>query len=137
MADPNQLSKRERQIMQIVYARGQGKGGGKGVSANEVVAGMADAPTRTTVRTLLRILEEKGHLTHTVGGEGGREFVYKPTKGRMQVGRSALKSVVHAFFSNSLPQALAAYLADPKTMLTVEEAAELKGLIDQAKKRGE
>jgi predicted transcriptional regulator len=127
MPDPNHLSKRERQIMQIIYARGQ-------ASANDVLADLPAPPTRTTIRTLLRILEEKGHLSHTTDG---REFVFKPTRARSQAGRSALKSVVHAFFSNSLPKAMAAYLADPKTKLSPEEAAELKDLIDQAKIRGD
>ena len=90
MPDPNHLSKRERQIMQIIYARGQ-------ASANDVLADLPAPPTRTTIRTLLRILEEKGHLSHTTDG---REFVFKPTRARSQAGRSALKSVVHAFFSN-------------------------------------
>ena len=127
MADPHQLSKREREIMEIVYARGR-------ASANDVLAAMREPPTRTTVRTLLRILEEKGHLSHAVDG---REFVYTPTKATSQVGKSALKRVVHSFFSNSLPKALAAYLADPSTRLSETEAAELQKLIELAKKRGE
>jgi predicted transcriptional regulator len=127
MADPHHLSKRERQIMEIVYARGR-------ATANDVVAAMQDPPTRTTVRTLLRILEEKGHLSHALEG---REFVYAPTKAPTQVGKSALKTVLNSFFSNSLPKAVAAYLADPKTVLSEKEAAELMDLIDQAKKRGE
>lgn len=126
MADPNQLSKRERQIMEIVYARGQ-------ASANDVLADMPDPPTRTSVRTILRILEEKGHLRHITDG---REFVYKPTQPRAQVGQSALKSVLRAFFGDSLPQALAAYLADPQTKLSHEDARQLKSLIDEAKKKG-
>lgn len=127
MPNPIHLSKRERQIMEIIYARGH-------ATATDVLAALPDAPTRTTVRTLLRILEEKGHLSHTVEG---REFVYKPTRAPAQVGRSALKTVLHSFFSNSLPKAMAAYLADPKTKLTEEEAAELKQLIDQAKEKGQ
>jgi predicted transcriptional regulator len=127
VADPDQLSKRERQIMQILYARGEG-------TATDVVAAMPDAPTRTTVRTLLRILEEKGHLAHEVKG---REFLYRPTRARSQVGRTALRSVLQSFFSNSMPKALASYLADPRTMLTLDEAQELKRLIDEARKRGD
>ncbi len=89
MADPARLSRREREIMEVVYARSaggetpvgtpasQGEAGRmpavrRGVTANEVVAGLADPPTRTSVRTILRILEQKGHLTH---GVEGREFV--------------------------------------------------------------
>jgi predicted transcriptional regulator len=129
MPDPSRrLSKRERQIMEIVYARG-----GQ-ATANDVMADLPDPPTRTTIRTLLRILEGKGHLTHSVDA---REFVYKPTQPRTQAGRSALRSVLHAFFGNSASKALAAHLADPKTRLTAVEAAELKALIEQAKNRGE
>lgn len=127
MADPHQLSKRERQIMEIVYARGA-------ASANDVLADLQDPPTRTSVRTILRILEEKGHLSHVTEG---REFIYKPTRARSQVGRSALKSVLRAFFGNSMPQALAAYLADPQTKLSVEDAQKLRSLIDDVKKKGQ
>jgi predicted transcriptional regulator len=128
MSDATQrLSKRERQIMEIIYARGQ-------ATANDVLADMADPPTRTTIRTLLRILETKGHLSHTADN---REFVYKPTQPRAKVGRSALRSVLRAFFANSASRALASHLADPQTRLSAEEAAELKTLIDQARKRGE
>jgi predicted transcriptional regulator len=128
MSDATQrLSKRERQIMEIIYARGQ-------ATANDVLADMADPPTRTTIRTLLRILETKGHLSHTVDD---REFVYKPTQPRAKVGRSALRSVLRAFFANSASRALASHLADPQTRLSSEEAAELKALIEQARKRGE
>jgi predicted transcriptional regulator len=112
--------------MEIVYARGK-------ATVNDVLADMADPPTRTSVRTMLRLLEQKGHLTHTVTG---REFIYRPVAPRAQVGKSALKSVLRAFFGDSLPRALAAYLADPKTKISAEEAEELQTLIDQAKKRG-
>ena len=127
MADPAKLSRRERQIMEVVYARGK-------ASANDVLEGISDPPTRTSIRTILRILEQKGHLTHTLEG---REFVYRPVAAREKVGRSALQSVLRAFFGDSLPKAIAAHLADPSTKLSPREAKELKGLIDEARKRGE
>ena len=66
MADPHDLSRRERQIMDVVYARGE-------ATADDVVAGLADPPTRTAVRTFLRILEDKGLVSHE---KRGRAFVY-------------------------------------------------------------
>ena len=129
MPDPSQLSRRERQIIEIVYTRGP-----DGASANDVLADLPDPPTRTSIRTILRILEQKGHLTHTVQG---REFIYRPVAPRTQVGRSQLQGVLRAFFGDSLPKALAAHFADPSTKLSPKEARELKDLIDQARKRGD
>ena len=126
MPEPLHLSKRERQIMEIIYARGH-------ASANDVLADLPDPPSRTSVRTLLRILEHKGHLTHTLDQ---REFVFKPTRPHAQVGRSLLRNVLHSFFGNSLEKALAAHLADPHTSLSPDEAQRLKKIIDQARKRG-
>ena len=151
MADPAKLSRRERQIMEIVYARSAAAGeapvgtpasrgeAGRmpavqgGATANDVVAGLADPPTRTSVRTVLRILEQKGHLTHTVVG---REFVYVPVVAREKVGKSALKSVLRAFFGDSLPNALAAYIADPGTKLSAEDLKRMQAMIREAKERG-
>ena len=132
MSDPSRLSLRERQIMEIVYALSAPPG--SGASATDVVQKLPDPPTRTSIRTILRILEQKGHLTHSVDG---REFVYRPVAPRSKVGRSALQSVLRSFFGNSLPQALAAHLADPKTRISLEEAEELQQLIQAARKRGE
>jgi len=132
MSDPSQLSRRERQIMEIVYALSAPPG--NGASATDVLQKLADPPTRTSIRTVLRILEQKGHLTHAVDG---REFIYRPIAPRNKVGRSALQSVLRAFFANSLPQALAAHLADPRTRLTDEEAREIQLMIEQARKRGD
>ena len=76
MAEQARLSGRERQIMDIVYARGE-------ATATHVLADMADPPSRTAVRTFLRILEEKGHLKHR---KEGREYVYRPIRPRTQAG---------------------------------------------------
>jgi BlaI family transcriptional regulator, penicillinase repressor len=138
MSDPAQLSRRERQIMEIVYARsaeGSGEEGpAPGATANDVLADLTDPPTRTSVRTILRILEQKGHLTHTVEG---REFVYRPVVARAQAGQSALKSVMRAFFGDSLPNALAAFVADPATKLSADDLKRLRALIREAKERGQ
>lgn len=115
--------------MEIVYARGA-----PGASASDVRSALPDPPTRTSIRTILRILEQKGHVTHRVVG---REFVYQPVAPHAQVGRKQLRGVLRAFFADSLPKALAAHLADPATRLSPQEAQELKDLIDRARKRGD
>jgi len=119
------LSRRERQIMEIVFARGE-------ASATEVLAQIPDAPTRTSVRTLLRILEEKGHLAHT---RRGREFYYRPTHTRQRAGRSAFRRVLRTFFDGSLEKAVAAYLTDAGTDLSPEELKRLSEMIAQAKRK--
>src|SRR5215207_1353437 len=95
------LSRRERQIMDVVYRRGA-------ASAAEVLADLPDPPGYSAVRTLLRILEDKGHLRHR--DEGGK-YVYTPTRPREQAGRSALRRVLSTFFQNSTADAVAALLA--------------------------
>jgi predicted transcriptional regulator len=128
MPDPLHLSKRERQIMDVVYALGE-------ATVTQVLAGMPDPPIRGALRTLLRILEQKGHLSHR---QQGREFVYRPTQPRGKAGRSALGRVLDVFFGGSLENAVAAHLSDPRRAgsLTPEELQRLSDLIDQAKKRG-
>jgi predicted transcriptional regulator len=126
MADPRQLSKRERQIMDVIYARGE-------ATVSEVEAGIPDPPMRGALRTLLRILETKGHLTRR---KRGREFVYRPTQPRGQAGRSALGRVLDVFFGGSLGDAVAAHLSDPRraARMTPEELRRLSDLIERAKK---
>ncbi len=122
----DQLTRRERQIMDVIYAMNK-------ATATEVVEAIVDAPSRTTIRTLLRILEEKGHLKHT---EQGREYLYLPTRPRARAGQSAMRRVVETFFGGSLEQAVATHLTDPKADLSVEELERLARLIAQAKKKG-
>ena len=124
MPDPGQLSKRERQIMDVVYARGE-------ATVSQIIGGIPDPPMRGALRTLLRILENKGHLTHR---KHGREFIYRPTQNRGQAGRSALGRVLDVFFGGSLGDAVAAHLSDPRraARLTPEELRRLSDLIDQA-----
>jgi len=112
--------------MDIVYAGGE-------ATATEVVAGMADAPTRTAVRTLLRILEGKGHLKHE---RRGREFVYQPTHRRKRVGRSALRRVLDTFFDGSLEKAVAAHLSGRDSRLSEKELKQLQDLIRRAGRKG-
>jgi BlaI family transcriptional regulator, penicillinase repressor len=128
MPDPGQLSKRERQIMDVIYAHGQ-------ATAAQVHAEMPDPPMRGALRTMIRILEQKGHLTHR---QEGREFVYRPTQPRGRAGRSALGRVLDVFFSGSLEKAVAAHLSDPSRVnkLSRDELQRLSDLIEQAKKKG-
>lgn len=126
--DPRQLSKRERQIMDRIYAHGE-------ATVSQVIKGIPDPPMRGALRTLLRILERKGYLTHR---REGREFIYRPTQPRGQAGRSALGRVLEVFFNGSLENAVAAHLSDPRraAKLTAEELQRLSDLIEKAKKQG-
>lgn len=110
--------------MDAVWQRGE-------ATATDVVAMIDNPPSRTSVRTLMRILEEKGHLSHRVDG---REFVYRATKARQRVGQHALQRVVKTFFGGSLRDALAAHLADPSSELTDEELTRLDQLIRETRK---
>lgn len=127
MDEHTQLSRRERQIIAVIYSRGAS-------TATEVRAYLPDPPSRTTVRTLLRILEEKGHLKHTTSG---REFVYQPVKQRQRAGKSALKGVLSTFFDDSLEKAVAAHFSDPGIKVSHEELNKLSALIKNLKKRGD
>ena len=111
--------------MEIVYAKGE-------ATASDVLDGMADAPTRTAVRTFLRILEEKGHVRHV---KRSREFVYRPIRQREQAGQSALQSLLRTFFDGSLEKAVASHLSDPKAAISSEERARLSALIHRAKRK--
>jgi predicted transcriptional regulator len=128
MADPSQLSKRERQIMDVVYAHGE-------ATVSQVLAEMPDPPMRGALRTLVRILERKGHLTHR---QVGREFIYRPTQPRGQAGRSALGRVLDVFFNGSIESAVAAHLSDPRRAgkMSPDELQRLSDLIEQARKQG-
>jgi len=120
------LSRRERQIMDILYARGE-------ATAAEVHADLPDPPSRTAVRTLLRILEDKGHVRHK---QDGLRYVYQPSRPRGHAGRSAFRRVLDTFFEGSLEKAVAAHLGDAATDLTPDELARLADLIHQARKKG-
>ncbi len=128
MADAGQLSKRERQIMDAVYAHGE-------ATVSQIFDGIPDPPMRGALRTLLRIMEKKGHLTHR---KQGREFIYRPTQARGQAGRSALGRVLDVFFGGSLENAVAAHLSDPRAAKpTPEELRRLSDLVEKAMKRGD
>lgn len=109
--------------MEIVFAAGA-------ATLGEILERLTDAPTRPALRSLLTILEAKGHLKHR---KQGREFVYEATVSREKAGRSSFRRVLSTFFGGSVTQALAAHLADPQSRLTKTEIAELKALIESAK----
>lgn len=118
------LGKRERQIMDIVYRRGR-------ASAQEVLADLPDPPTYSSVRAMLRYLEDKGHLRHEA--EGPR-YIYLPTAAREAVRGSALGHVVRTFFDGSVSAAVAALLESRQ--LTDDEHARLSRLLDDARESG-
>jgi BlaI family transcriptional regulator, penicillinase repressor len=130
MPPTDHLSRRERQIMDIVYAHAaEGtRAGSGGATAEDVEAALPDPPTRTAVRTFLRMLEDRGLLRHE---KRGRAFVYQPVKPPGQAGKSALRRVVETFFGGSLEKALTAHLADES--LTTDEIRRLEELIEKAK----
>ncbi len=118
------LSRRERQIMDVIYRRGQ-------ATAAEVAEAIPDPPSYSAVRALLRILEEKGFLRHE---QQGLRYVFLPTVKRASARRSALKGVVRTFFDGSVEQTVAALIDQQK--LSPEELERLANLIDQARKEG-
>ena len=120
------LSRRERQIMDVLYKAGK-------ASAADVRAGLPEAPSDSAVRTLLRILEDKGHVRHELDGP---RYVYIPTVRRDTAKRSALKHVVNTFFDGSASQVMAALFEISPRDLGDEELARLRQLIDDAKKEG-
>ena len=120
------LSRRERQIMDVLHARGT-------ATASEVLAALPDPPSYSAVRALLRILEEKGHVKHRT--EGSR-YVYLTRGSRQAASRSALKRLVSTFFSGSVSQAVAALLKDADTRLSENDLEKIEKLIQQAKKEG-
>jgi BlaI family transcriptional regulator, penicillinase repressor len=121
-----QLSRREREIMDVIYRAGR-------ASAAEVLDQLADPPSYSAVRALLRVLEEKGHLRHE---EDGPRYVFIPTVPRERARASALRQVLHTFFDGSTEQAVAALLDLSSTKLSDAELDRLSKLIVDAKKEG-
>jgi len=120
------LSRRERQLMDILYRRGR-------ATAAEVREALPDPPSYSAVRALLRILEEKGHARHT--GEGAR-YVYAPAVPHGKATRSALRHLVDTFFEGSAGDAAAALLDDSAAKLSPADLDRLSQLIEKARKEG-
>ena len=122
----SQLSRRERQIMDIVFTRGEASGA-------DILDKLPHPPTPGALRTMLRILEDKGHLKHH---KKGRQYIYRPTRSRRQVGPPALRRVLDTFFGGSIRNAVAAHLAQRDADVTDEELRHLAELIRQARGKG-
>ena len=117
------LSRRERQIMDIVYRQEK-------ATAADVLGSLPDPPSYSSVRALLGILETKGHLRHL---KDGARYVYLPTRPRQNAARSALHQVVQTFFAGSVEQTVATLLSASDTPLSQPEWERLSALIDRAK----
>jgi predicted transcriptional regulator len=120
------FSKRERQIMDILYRRGR-------ATAAEVMEDLPADTSYSTVRTQLRVLEEKGHVRHE---EQGLRYVYVPAVPRHAARKSALRHVVNTFFDGSAEKTVAALLGGESARLTDDELDRLAGLIAKARKEG-
>lgn len=120
------LSRRERQIMDIIYQRGS-------VTATEVMENLPDPPSYSAVRTMLRLLEEKGYVKHN---QDGPRYVYSPTLSREKASQSALKQLLQTFFNDSTEQAVAALIDISRPNLSNSDLDRLSDLIEQARKEG-
>lgn len=120
------LSRRERHIMDILFRRGR-------ATAEEVMRELSGTPSYSTVRTQLRVLEEKGHVRHE---EQGRRFVYIPVVPRSSVRRVALRHVVDTFFEGSIEKVVAALLGGEAARVTEEELERIVELVGKARKEG-
>lgn len=120
------LSRRERQIMGILFAEGE-------ASVNTIRNRLPDPPAHTAVRTMLRILDSKGLVKRR---KQGLEYIYSPRLGRSKAGRSAMQRVVRTFFGGSLERAVGAYLTEEGARLSDDEVQRLHQMIEQARKDG-
>ena len=123
---PQDLSRRERQIMDILFSL-------ESATVNDIQSRLPDPPSHTAVRTFLKILQDKGHITRT---KSGREFIYKPKHAKSSAGLAALRNVLSTFYSGSLEDALSAHLTDKQTQLSESELKNLNKLIREARKKG-
>lgn len=120
------LTRREREIMDIVYRRGR-------ATAHDVLADLAEPPSYSAVRALLRLLEERGHVRHV---QEGQAYVYLPAVSRGDARKSALAHVVRTFFAGSIEQAVATLVESSRSKLSKDELDRLGDLIERAKKEG-
>ena len=120
------LSRRERQIMDILYRRGR-------ATVGEVMAELSGEPAYSTVRAQLRVLENKGHVRHE---EPRLRYVYLPVASRHTVRRSALRHLLDTFFEGSPEQVVAALLGKERARISDEELERMAHLIDQARREG-
>ncbi len=126
MRGQKNLSRREREIMDIVYKMGR-------ASVAQVLERIPDPPSYSAVRALLRVLEEKGHLIHI---QEGSRYIYFPTLPREEARQNALKHVMQTFFDNSTEDAVAALLNISEGKLSETDYKRLSELIKKARKEG-
>jgi BlaI family transcriptional regulator, penicillinase repressor len=126
MMNDQHLSRRERQIMDVLHARSE-------ATAAEVLESLPDAPGYSAVRALLRLMEEKGHIAHR---QDGARYVFRPQVSRQAASRSALKRVVATFFQGSVTQAMAALLETADTELPKGDVRRLRQIVERARKEG-
>ena len=119
------LSRREREIMDILYRAGK-------ATVAEIMEAMPEPPTGSATRSILRVLQEKGHIRHI---EDGKRYVYLPVEPRKSAARSALQNVVQNFFGGSLESAVKSFLFDSDIQLSDEELVRMADAIEQARNR--
>jgi BlaI family transcriptional regulator, penicillinase repressor len=122
----NKLSRREREIMEIIYRRGQ-------ATAAEVYEDLGQNPTYSAVRSFLRILEEKGHLLHK---KQSRQYLYYPLVPHENAVKLAIQDLLGTFFNNSTEQAVAALLDIDRARLTDADLDRMAALIEKARQEG-
>ncbi len=121
----NDMTRRERQIVEILYAQGE-------ATAHQIRELMPDVLADATVRTLLRIMEDKGVVVHRVEG---KRFVYRAKGSHQNAAASALRSVLDVFFGGSIEKAVSMHLADPKMTLDPDEIKRLRELVQSKSKK--
>ena len=126
MNEEQNLSRRERQIMDVLHTQNSG-------TVAEIRAGLTAPPSYSTVRALLRILEEKGHVRHR---QEGARYVYLPSQSRKRASQSALKRILATFFGGAVDHAVAALLDASDKKLSESDLEKLQNIINQARKKG-
>jgi BlaI family transcriptional regulator, penicillinase repressor len=124
---PQDLGRRERQIMDAIYQLGE-------ASVSDVLARLPSPPSYSAVRTMIRLLEEKGFLRHR---REGTKYVYRPTQSRKVASRSALTHLLNTFFGGSAADAMAAILDVSSENLNDDDLERLEQIIEQARKEGQ
>jgi BlaI family transcriptional regulator, penicillinase repressor len=126
MSPSAELHPRERQIMDVVYLRGE-------ATVSEVLDGLADPPSYSTVRAMLGRLEGKGFLKHR---QDGIRYVYQPAHPRAEAQETALTRLMRTFFDGSPTKAMAAILDQSAADLSEEQLDELAALVESARQKG-
>ncbi len=119
------MSRREREIVQILHRLGK-------ATASEVHESMPEAPSYSAVRSILRILEEKGHIRHE---EDGKRYVYLPAESSSDAARSALQQLMNTFFAGNPEGLVRTLLSEGETRVSDEDLNRFAALIEEARKR--